>query len=415
MAFGTPSRSWVAPRDVSLIDLQSHRVYGPFDLPDYDTCAARLTDYLASPRAKMLRRSVHRETATYRPLPGNAAEQARLLFSRSGASGMAALVTELDARPISDYPMDITISDSYVGFRPRHVYFDGISGSRYIGDVLAVVTGTPVELKSSKPPARLPLVRAMFNAGLYRPSRMVESLSTMRKYQVNLEPGPLVDVRPPRQFRSEPVDARVARRYTDRLVGDGKRVSVTIGMSIAILTAVRKNLIDGREMSVGMSIDGRTRFAKARRDIDGNFAPSVGVGSLYGTDWTAALIDERLERLVSSATPLVSLLRGAVRDFRPPPFVKQRGPDSPYRLGHALTLSHLQPTPIYERLPWSSETERHLLCGGVMDQGFGLSVYTERAGNVISLSLADDSGLLDVDGFYSTIFAELGVDHVDTW
>lgn len=409
-----PRTRLMAPRDVSFVKLQSLRIYGPFDLPDPQTADARLEAFLTSRNGRMLLRRIDRSTASFRALRGDRTANARLVYSRSDAKSMGDLCYELHARPACEFPMDITLTDSYVAFRPQHVWFDGISGSAYIGDIIAAITGTDAVRETDRRAAFLPLITAVFRTGLYRPSMLRHALTSLKEHQPNLpRPAPLPEV-PWRVTRCEVIDAREARQFADRLGEGGRRISINEGITVAIIRAVAAEVDPSIDLAVNMSVDSR-RYIGTERFVSGNFAPALSIGRLREDGWSGQLVSDRLRGLLDSAAPLGSIVRGAVRDFRPPPFVPDRSNKGPFTPGRQVTISHVKGTPVFEHLPWSSTRVRHLYCSGVFDDGLGLNIYSERSENVICLAVVDDSNLVNVDSFFERVFAEMGATLTEDW
>ncbi|MGB7363293.1 MAG: hypothetical protein WA931_09680 [Rhodococcus sp. (in: high G+C Gram-positive bacteria)] len=409
----------LSPRNVSFRDLQNTRVYGPFDLPAPDVAEQSLREFFASPRGRTALRHLDRGRSVTRR-PNSRSDERDLLDTivrRAAATEPRGLFDELMARPFADVPLEVTVTDRYVGVRPNHSFSDGTSGNAWVVAVISVAAGNPRFELIDDLATRWPLPRALVRAGFLTPSAVRGALATARRF-VSEVPTAAAVPRPAVQTAAVLMDLEDLRRHAHAVSATDSPLSVASSLTLAVLRAASAVIDPKLDPAILMSFEGR-RYIGSARGTSGNFAPAMGIGRLREDTWTPDELKRRISALVDSGAPLATVLRGALLDYRPHRAVRPAnsadphgsapsGLGRPFAPGRAIALSHILPTPEYDDLPWSSETERCCMSAAVTPSGIGITVYTERTGGVLTMSVVDDSELMDVEAFLDAVVADVG-------
>ncbi|KIQ11774.1 hypothetical protein RU01_18395 [Rhodococcus sp. MEB064] len=390
--------------------LHNVRVYGPFDLPDQTVVEDRLRALFSSERGRSVLRSVDRDRATEYVPRGRHAIDAVLdrIVRRSSATSARELFDELMELAAPEVPLEITVSDQFIGVRPNHSFSDGTSGNAWVVAVVSAAAGTPDFRLIDDLVTSMALPRAVARTRLFRPRVLRAALSSARQHVPEIVP-PEPQPRAPVRTAAALLDLEDLRRYAASVAPPGEKLSVASALSLLVLRSASDIVPDDLDLAVLMSFEAR-RYLGSGHGTSGNFAPALTIGRLRDPQWSPAEISARLSTLVESSAPLAVLLRGAALDYRPHRALTTRRGGATgahvFRPGRSIALSNILPTPGYDDFPWSSPVERCCMSAAVTPSGIGITVYTERAGGVLTMSVVDDSQLIDVDTLLDTVVRE---------
>lgn len=318
-------------------------------------------------------------------------------------------------------PLSIVVADTSVAMMFPHDLFDGSAAWRHIEQITTRAVGPWTEAGVSMVAAH-PVVAALRSSGLGMGSRLRRTLAQSRRDAAatgvpDLFPNGVSIDRERRRdgLRVVRLDAAALRRIdTSRsrrtVASDALKERpgrATRGMRLAelVLDGIGAAVPAESDFRVRMMVDLR-RFAPKDQIVLGPFSIAYPIGTLRGSDNSAAALTTRLGALLSARLPLATLV-GDIASY-----AKRRvlHPFAPRPTG-ALRAVEIGISVLPSLLPeafWASP-ENRISAVMMYHDIFPASPYAQIAdiGDEVVISLWDETGAVELDTFVDAIRDEL--------
>jgi hypothetical protein len=333
------------------------------------------------------------EESVLRALPAAAQQMAiregmrpRRRPPRPGALPEAASDSDLIAAARRDgRPFAVAIAGDRAAVLLPHERADGVEGTRMLAATLSLAAGEPFAAAERSIPA--PLLRALRAGGWSAVRSYIGGRSERRGIAVPIGP-----VRPaPGAFTRLVLD-RSAVADIRRTASVGGRATLMSRVASIVLSALATGADPALDVRVVVPVD--LRHLVGGRRVAGNFVSAETYGTLRTTDWSPASLNRLLATRRSTAA--VALLAATVRVL-----LRFRGsaPAAP-TVSVSLMGSVDLPDAAWARQPAS------MGCATV-GRSPGVFVFVAQIGDVVTVSVWDDTGLFALDRFVDEFHAEV--------
>lgn len=412
----------ISPRNLGFDRLTAVMVVGPLTTAAIAALPSALLDHLTAPVGEQSRwKGTPGRWA--RVSPSNTDELARLastaITTVGGSVDALAMLKAGFAHTFSGLPIHCFVSDDSIAFTFSHSRFDGTSATAAIDDLLARMAGEPIQ--SNRMIEKRPLVVILRRFGMLSPAGVRRARGMFRErnrqfpvaYQLTdtLEKATSVEIT---ELARVDIDAETARRIAAVVdpAAQGQRLRPPTRVKIAALAlgALRAINRESAEFRVVMAIDAR-RYLRPGTTVDGNLSPSVPLGLLSSSDWSASALMGRIADCIKTGVPVAWLLAMAIRGTKSALIARVPGRGTPR--GTPRT-----PFEIHVSLPATSlRVPQSLVPAGQRSHAIGLPSHTAapfgvwldvvESGDQFALTLWDDTGLLEVGDFESQVRAQI--------
>lgn len=299
-------------------------------------------------------------------------------------------------------PWSVTVAGDRAAVLVAHEAADGVESMALVEALLSIAAARPVPAEQR--PVSWPLARAL-RAGGVTPFR---GYIVARRARTRATPP--VTAPDPTPSQASHADLAVSRFGLDSddlrslragRSGDGRATLSTrlISVALAALATCAASVDDVR---VTIPMDARYLLPGTAR-VTGNFIANEPVGSLHGTDWSPAAINSLLAARRQTALPAVVLpvlqqisaeLRRVVR------------PNHARRREHTVSVSVL-PALALPRDVWRDGVPAPFGCVTIGPWPSAAFVFITVGADRASVSVCDESGRYDLQGFESAYRAEI--------
>lgn len=325
------------------------------------------------------------------------------------------------AHEFTGLPLHVYVFGNHVVFAFSHARFDGTSATAVVSHLLGLMAGITSTVAPRSIESRPLLViwrrfrlislsgalraRAVFrdrNRALRIPYQQEQTLTKAESIALTALAHVHIDAATAARIASvsDPIETGEAR----------VRAPARVKIAALGLGALRDINIHSAEFRVVFPIDAR-RYLRRGTTVDGNLSPSVPLGLLMADTWTSSTLMRKLAASIKSGEPAIWLLataiggirsiaRGGTPAARPASDPVGAVPRIPFEIHVSLPSSAIRAP---EQV-WKYATDR-ISVGLPSHRTIPLGVWLDvvEHGDGFTMTLWDDSGLLDVDSFETAL------------